>query len=488
VPQVASVSVTVEQALGSRYVLEERISSGGMGEIWRGRDLTAGRPVAVKLLHKRLASDPAELTRFVRERTVLTGLDHPNLVPVRDMIMEGSRLALIMDLVEGPDLHHYLRAHGPLAPALAAMLISQTCEALAVVHAAGIVHRDLKPSNILLDSSQSPPIARLTDFGIARTEDALPLTADHVIIGTPQYCAPEVINGERGGPAADVYAAGTTLYELLAGKPPFAGGPAPTVFWLHLDAEPLRPPGIPAPLWALIATCLAKDPLRRPTAEAVARSLRECLPALRDALPATPLAPGTLRFKLPSRTADEKEKPRVLPHRFAAESVGSPAPATRDHPVRLAAIEPELASRGRPPAMRLALPVSLMAAAGIAAAVWLASERGYATSPLPPASPASSTIAVKLPALPTLPSAPPGTAVRISPIRPTSSATHQTSAPSVGPSPASPTPTPQAPDTPQASDPPAYGGPANWGQRGNCPCDSDPGGWSWPPGQGGSPP
>jgi hypothetical protein len=246
-------------------------------------------------------------------------------------------------------------------------------------------------------------------------------------------------------------------------------------------------------LWALIATCLAKDPLQRPTAEAVARSLRECLPALRDALPATPLAPGALRFKLPSRTVDEREKPRVLPHRPDAEPVDSPAPATSEHPVHLAAIEPEHASHGRPPVMRLVLPVSLMAAAGIVAAMWLASERGNATSPLLPESPTSSTVAVKLPipALPTLPSAPPGTAVRISPIKPTSSATHQTSAPPVGSSPAAPAPAPQASDTPapQASDPPEYEGPANWGERGNCPCGSDPGGWSsWSPMQGESPP
>ncbi len=146
--------VTGQQALGSRYVLERRIGSGGMGAVWRGRDRGNGLPVAVKLLHEQFATDPAVLTRFVRERTVLVGLRHPNLVPVHDMIMEGDRLALIMELVQGADLHHHLSARGPLPPALAATLIAQVCDALAVVHAAGVIHRDLKPSNILLDMSR----------------------------------------------------------------------------------------------------------------------------------------------------------------------------------------------------------------------------------------------------------------------------------------------------------------------------------------------
>ena len=222
------------QALGSRYVLENRISSGGMGVVWQGRDRATGLPVAVKLLHERLAADPAVLTRFVRERTVLVGLRHPNLVSVHDMIMEGDRLALIMELVQGADLHRYLSARGPLEPALAATLIAQVCDALAVVHAAGVIHRDLKPSNILLDTSRPVPVARLTDFGIAWADDAVSLTTSDAVVGTPAYFAPEVVTGQRGGPAADMYAAGTSLYELLAGRAPFAGGPAAIVIWRHV--------------------------------------------------------------------------------------------------------------------------------------------------------------------------------------------------------------------------------------------------------------
>ncbi|MGO9195299.1 MAG: protein kinase domain-containing protein [Streptosporangiaceae bacterium] len=310
-----------QQALGSRYVLEDRISSGGMGTVWWGRDRATGLPVAVKLLHERLASDPAVLTRFVRERTVLVGLCHPNLVSVRDMIMEGDRLALIMELVKGADLHRYLSARGPLEPALAATLIAQVCDALAVVHAAGVIHRDLKPSNILLDTSRPVPVARLTDFGIAWADGAVSLTTGDAIVGTPAYFAPEVVTGQRGGPAADVYAAGTSLFELLAGRPPFAGGPAAVVMWRHVDAEPLRPPAIPEPLWRIIAACLAKDPSQRPDAATAARWLYDCLPVLRGLPAAAPLPPDVATFAMsepaargePTETAKHSYEPPPVP-------------------------------------------------------------------------------------------------------------------------------------------------------------------------------
>ena len=236
--------MAVQRALGSRYLIGELISSGSMGTVWRGEDRQAGQPVAIKVLHERLAADPMVVTRFVRERTVLAGLEHPNLVTVHDLIMESNRLALVMDLVDGPDMHRYLRAYGPMAPVLAVTLIAQVCEALAVLHAAGIVHHDLKPANILLDASQPVPAARLSDFGIAWAAE-LPGITEGDVIGTPYYLAPETLDGKRGGAAADVYAAATSLFEALTGRPPFAGGPAAAVLWRHLNAEALRPPAVP---------------------------------------------------------------------------------------------------------------------------------------------------------------------------------------------------------------------------------------------------
>jgi serine/threonine-protein kinase len=272
--------------VGSRYTLERRINAGSMGEVWRGLDAT-GAPVAVKLMHERFANDPTMLARFVRERTVLIGLRHPNLVAMHDMIIEGSRLALVMDLVEGADLQHRLEERGPFAPGLAVTLIAQVCDALAVVHAAGIVHRDLKPGNILMDQGQAAPAARLTDFGIAWAQDHLSLaTSEGVAVGTPAYTAPEVITGQRGGPPSDIYAAGICLFEMLTGRRLFGGGDSTaTVMWRQVRAEPLRPPTIAPELWRVISACLAKDPATRPDAAATARLLRQCLPGLRG-LPA----------------------------------------------------------------------------------------------------------------------------------------------------------------------------------------------------------
>jgi Protein kinase domain/Concanavalin A-like lectin/glucanases superfamily len=356
------VRVTGPQALGSRYVLEDRIGSGGMGAVWRGTDRGNGLPVAVKLLHEQFATDPAVLTRFVRERTVLVGLRHPNLVPVHDMIMEGDRLALIMELVQGADLHHHLSTRGPLPPALAATLIAQVCDALALVHAAGVIHRDLKPSNILLDMSRPAPIARLTDFGIAWADDAMSLTSDGAVVGTPAYFAPEVVTGQRGGPAADVYAAGTSLFELLAGRPPFAGGPTAAVIWRHLDAEPLCPPAIPEPLWQVIAACLAKDPAQRPDAATAARWLYNCLPALRGLPAAAPLPADVATFAMSERAARREPTGTVT-----SLHEPPPAPVAPVAPVSPAHARPASPRRRRRGRVVLLTAGLLVTAAGVAA-------------------------------------------------------------------------------------------------------------------------
>ncbi|MDL4776465.1 serine/threonine-protein kinase [Actinomadura xylanilytica] len=144
--------------LGSRYVLEERLGEGGMGVVWRGRDTRTGTAYAIKLLRPELAGNPAALTRFVRERTALLRVRHANVVAVHDMIVEGDRLALVMDLVPGEDLRAYRRRRGGRLPAAeAAWLVAQVCTALAAVHAADTVHRDLKPANVLLDHAGPAP-------------------------------------------------------------------------------------------------------------------------------------------------------------------------------------------------------------------------------------------------------------------------------------------------------------------------------------------
>ncbi|GAA2462443.1 serine/threonine-protein kinase [Streptomyces macrosporus] len=274
--------------VGSKYLLEEPLGRGATGTVWRARQretagaeaAVAGHPgetVAIKVLKEELASDPDVVMRFLRERSVLLRLTHPNIVRTRDLVVEGDLLALVMDLIDGPDLHRYLRENGPLSPVAAALLTAQIADALAASHADGIVHRDLKPANVLLAGSEDDPAGlrpMLTDFGIARLADSPGLTRTHEFVGTPAYVAPESAEGRPQTSAVDVYGAGILLYELVTGRPPFGGGTSLEVIQRHLTEEPQRPGNVPLPLWTVIERCLRKNPDERPGAESLARALR----------------------------------------------------------------------------------------------------------------------------------------------------------------------------------------------------------------------
>ncbi|MCX5111620.1 serine/threonine protein kinase [Streptomyces sp. NBC_00378] len=271
--------------VGSKYLLEEPLGRGATGTVWRARQREAagaeaavagepGETVAIKVLKEELANDADVVMRFLRERSVLLRLTHENIVRTRDLVVEGDLLALVMDLIDGPDLHRYLRENGPLTPVAAALLTAQIADALAASHADGVVHRDLKPANVLLDERDGQMHPMLTDFGIARLADSPGLTRTHEFVGTPAYVAPESAEGRPQTSAVDIYGAGILLYELVTGRPPFAGGTALEVLHRHLSEEPRRPSTVPAPLWTVIERCLSKDPDRRPSAENLARGLR----------------------------------------------------------------------------------------------------------------------------------------------------------------------------------------------------------------------
>ncbi|NUV43647.1 serine/threonine-protein kinase [Streptomyces sp. CAI-24] len=271
--------------VGSKYLLEEPLGRGATGTVWRARQretagaeaAVAGQPgetVAIKVLKEELANDADVVMRFLRERSVLLRLTHPNIVRTRDLVVEGDLLALVMDLIDGPDLHRYLRENGPLTPVAASLLTAQIADALAASHSDGVVHRDLKPANVLLDERDGGMTPMLTDFGIARLADSPGLTRTHEFVGTPAYVAPESAEGHPQTSAVDIYGAGILLYELVTGRPPFAGGTALEVLHRHLSEEPRRPSTVPEPLWTVIERCLSKDPDRRPSAENLARALR----------------------------------------------------------------------------------------------------------------------------------------------------------------------------------------------------------------------
>ncbi|MEU3327536.1 serine/threonine-protein kinase [Streptomyces albus] len=274
--------------IGSRYTAHQILGRGSAGTVWLG-DGPEG-PVAIKLLREDLAADQDLVERFVQERSALLHLDHPRVVGVRDLVVDGNELALVMDLVRGTDLRTRLERDRRLAPEAAVAIAADVADALAAAHAAGLVHRDVKPENVLLDAlaMEGPggaPPALLTDFGVAKLIDSPSRTRATSIIGTPDYLAPEIVEGLPPRAAVDIYALATVLYELLAGFTPFGGGHPGAVLRRHVTESVAPLPGIPDELWQLIHQCLAKAPASRLRAAELATRLRELLPAL-EGLPA----------------------------------------------------------------------------------------------------------------------------------------------------------------------------------------------------------
>ncbi|MDW4905254.1 serine/threonine-protein kinase [Streptomyces sp. ADMS] len=269
--------------IGSRYTANQILGRGSAGTVWLGEGPEG--PVAVKLLREDLASDQELVGRFVQERTALLGLEHPNIVSVRDLVVDGNDLALVMDLVRGTDLRTRLDRERRLAPEAAVAIVADIADGLAAAHAAGVVHRDVKPENVLLDMQGplgpggSHP-ALLTDFGVAKLIDSPRRTKATKIIGTPDYLAPEIVEGLPPRAAVDIYALATVLYELLAGFTPFGGGHPGAVLRRHVTETVVPLPGIPEELWQLIVQCLAKAPASRLRASELGVRLREQLPLL----------------------------------------------------------------------------------------------------------------------------------------------------------------------------------------------------------------
>jgi serine/threonine-protein kinase len=282
-------SPQARRPLGSRYELVERIGRGAMGEVWRIWDREGQRDLAAKLLLPHYGEDTEVVTRFVQERNILMGLAHPNIVVVHDLVVEGENLAIIMDLVDGGSLGAYRRSVGTLAPAVAVPVVATILDAVAYAHAKDVLHRDIKPDNVLLarPGPPQPEDVRLSDFGIARLAHERTVQATG-FLGTPTYMPPEMFETGLIGAVSDVYAVGIVLYELLAGRTPFAGpGNEHTIGRRHLVAAP-PPLPVDGGLWALVDAMLAKDPADRPTAVEAAVALR-ALPA--ETLASQPLAP-----------------------------------------------------------------------------------------------------------------------------------------------------------------------------------------------------
>jgi serine/threonine-protein kinase len=265
-------------ALAGRYEVEHELGRGGMAVVYLARDTRHERRVAIKVVLEDLGGGPEVTDRFLREIRTTAQLHHPHILPLYDSGEAGGLLYYVMPFVEGESLRERLEREGPLAVGEAVRIAREVADALAFAHERGVVHRDIKPENILLAAGH----AAVADFGIARAADAagLRLTQTGMAVGTPVYMSPEQATAGEVDGRADLYALGCVLYEMLAGRPPFAGPTAQAVMARHTTdpAAPLRTvrPEVPEALEAVVVRALAKLPVDR---WATGRELADALEA-----------------------------------------------------------------------------------------------------------------------------------------------------------------------------------------------------------------
>jgi serine/threonine-protein kinase len=364
--------------LAERYDMLERLGAGGMGVVYRARQLGVERDVAIKVVGASMAGDADALGRFRREARLLSNLRHPHLVTVHDFGVTDDGLAyLVMEMLQGRPLADLLAADTALSLERALTLFDQACAGLEAAHAQGTIHRDLKPDNLFVERlPDGSEHLRVLDFGLARSDDARSLaTAAGAVMGTPAYMAPEQARGEATDARTDLYQLGVVLFQMVSGRRPFLGPTPISVMVQHLNAPPPSLdslcPGLPPALSALAAELLEKDPDRRPQSM---REVRGRVAAIRSGAPGPAVTPG--RSEEDASTGSSA-RPRRAPHLVVwAAAAGLVAGLAvwgalrfRDDPLPPA--QPE-ASRGAPPGTDVAGTTSAPAAASSAGAVTVA--------------------------------------------------------------------------------------------------------------------
>ena len=262
-------------SFGGRYELQSRIAIGGMGEVWEATDHVIGRTVAIKILKDEYMGDPGFLERFRAEARHAALVNHEGIASVFDYGEENGSAFLAMELVPGEALSTILERDGALSADKTLDIVAQTASALQAAHAAGLVHRDIKPGNLLITPDGR---VKITDFGIARIADQVPLTATGQVMGTVQYLSPEQASGHAASPATDVYSLGIVAYECLAGKRPFTGESQVAIAMAQINEQPPPLPStVPQPVQNLVMAMIAKKPADRPSSAATVSRAAQAL-------------------------------------------------------------------------------------------------------------------------------------------------------------------------------------------------------------------
>jgi serine/threonine-protein kinase len=345
--------------LDGRYRVDTPIATGGMSTVYRGLDVRLDRPVALKVMDSRYASDQQFLARFQREARAVARLKDQGVVAVYDQGLDGRNPFLVMELVEGGTLRELLRERGPMPPHAVAAVLAPVLSGLAVAHRAGLVHRDVKPENVLISDDGDVKIA---DFGLVRAVAEAKITSTSVILGTAAYLSPEQVSSGDAGPRSDVYAVGILAYELLTGQTPFTGDNALAVAYQRMDHD-VPPPsaaiaGVPTQFDDFVGCATARVPADRfADAQDMGAELADMvdelgLPAFRVPAPTKSAqhaaATAHIRRSDTERTTQTGDRPARQHTRELTRGPDDwqPAPATddishqlRSAPVRFAGIE-----------------------------------------------------------------------------------------------------------------------------------------------------
>ncbi len=269
------------RVIGGRYRLDSRLAAGGMGEVYQATHIELGRKLALKLMRPALSAETNFVERFRREAMTASRLGHPHIVDIIDSgRSDDGQFYFVMEFLDGKTLSALID-QGPVALPLALDLVTQIALGLDVAHRAGVVHRDLKPDNVIVLDRAGRPFVKLVDFGIAKVVASADqkLTTHGLIMGTPQYMAPEQAAGLAVDARADVYALGLILFELLTGHPPLTGQTASLIMSAHISKPaPSLPAAFPSSLRTLVARALAKSPAERPQSMAEVLSVLASVP------------------------------------------------------------------------------------------------------------------------------------------------------------------------------------------------------------------